>query len=455
MLRLIVAIAVIPLLVLIASAHYGAKFEPPDGRIYHGSGWDYNGSQSIYENMFPGDRRPLILQVNVSIPGTRGTDVARTIAALTRPIVHEDSQFVEYSMHWQGRDAAMMLDSIYVFTDLWDGYVDTLEAAFRQVNRPFFFRIGFEFNGDWNPYHPYIYPKAFRKLVLELRSRGIDNFATVWCYEPDADASFADSTRQGWKWYPGDDVVDWFGLDLFQVEHFNPAAPDSQRGQLSHKGKSEAFLRFAEARGKPVYLNEFSAIHIEASPDSLDPNGEDGARDWEAFFVPFYQFIDNHPNIKGWNYINVNWNVVGHYGEQGWRDARLEINRVLRENWVRKMTEERFINAGYDIAQHQDGVNETDGGSVGIADFRLMNAYPNPFNSSITVVFPLVSRLMEPVDIGVYDLSGRLVERMSNVRCDADGFRMVWTPVGTAPGVYWLKLRAGEYSQTIKATLVK
>jgi len=434
-----------------ASAHYGAKFEPPDGKIYHGSGWDYSGSQRAYEEMFPGDQRPLILQSNVSIPGTRGTDVARLVQTFSRNITHPDSQYIEFSMHWQGRDATVMLDSIYLYTDQWDQYVDMLDSAFRQVNRPFFFRIGFEFNGSWNPYHPWIFPQAFRKLVLELRSRGIDNFATVWCYEPDADASFADSTRQGWKWYPGDDVVDWFGLDVFQVEHFNPALPDSQRNGLSRKGKSEAFLRFAEARGKPVYLSEFSSIHTVSTPDSLDPNGDDGRADWDAFFVPFFQFVENHPGIKGWNYINLDWSVVGHYGDQGWRDARLDINRVLRENWVNWMIGGRLLNAGYDITQE---LRVEDDLAIKVSGFGLLSAYPNPFNSDATI------RYTAPAGnavLSVFDVTGRLAGQMNLNLVNGIGVVKWSSVVGkTLPaGRYTIMLNADGKSSTTSAIYLK
>ena len=97
------ATALLILIFLLSSpvfAHYGARFEPPDGAIYHGSGWDYNSSQSLYEGMFPAGHAPLILQTNNSIPGSRGTSVARVVAALTHPVVHSDSQYVEFSLHW-------------------------------------------------------------------------------------------------------------------------------------------------------------------------------------------------------------------------------------------------------------------------------------------------------------------------------------------------------------------
>ncbi len=429
-------------------AHYGAKYEPPDGKIYHGSGWDYNGSQRIYEEMFPEGYYPIILQSNVSIPGTRGFDVERAVQSLTRNIVHSDSQYCEFSMHWQGRDTNVMLDSIYVFTDQWDHWVDTLEVAFRQVNKPFFFRIGFEFNGSWNPYHPYIYPRAFRKLVLELRRRGIDNFATVWCYEPDADATFADSTRQGWRWYPGDDVVDWFGLDLFNHSHFDPAEPDSLRGQLTRKGKAEAFLRFAEARGKPVYLNELSAIDVSVTPDSLDIDSADGRHDWETWFVPFFDFVAAHPIIKGWNYINVNWTVVGHYGQLGWQDARLEINSYIKNRWVQHLIEERFIHAGYDITQEMK-VKRYD---ILSPSLIRLEAYPNPFNSILNI---MAYSPKGKYSISIYTISGQELETIYNNYTPADPVQLMWQDGYLPARTYILQMISDGKTINRKLELIK
>jgi Glycosyl hydrolase family 26 len=340
------------LTVATASAYYGARFEPPDGFIYHGCGWDGYSSQAYYLAMFPPDHHPLVLQVVADMPGTRWFDVSHIVQSLTRNIVHPDSQYIEYGIHFRGRDT-WMLDSVFALTTTMDHYIDTLAIALRTVNRPFFLRIGFEFNGWWNPYHPYIYPLAFRKLVTELRQRGVPEFATVWCYEPDAPADFADSTAQGWKWYPGDDVVDWCGLDPFLMEHFNPALPDTSRGQLTPKGRSESFLRFAQSRRKPVYLDELSASHVYIVPDSLDPQGDSGRADWNYWFAPFFQFVANHPDIKGWNYINLDWTRYETYRE--WGDARLEINTEIRTRWVDSLMSSRFLNAGYDVTA---GVNE-------------------------------------------------------------------------------------------------
>jgi len=406
-----------------ASAYYGARFEPPDGFIYHGCGWDGDSSQARYNEMFPADHHPLILQVVASMPGTRWFDVGHIVQSLTRNIVHPDSQYIEYGLHFQGRDS-WMLDSVFALTDSMDHCIDTLAIALTQVGRPFFLRIGFEFNG--HPYHPYIFPLAFRKLVTELRARGVPEFATNWCYEPDAPADFADSTGQGWKWYPGDDVVDWFGLDPFDMEHFNPALPDTEHGQLTTKGRTEAFLRFAQQRRKPVYLNELSARHVFIVHDSLDPQGDSGRADWYYWFEPFFQFVANHPDIKGWNYINLDWTRYQTY--ETWGDARLEINTEIRTRWVDSLMSSRFLNAGYDI-------------TTDVVERREVERESRPGATVVRGVLWLAPASdHEPSAASLLDVTGRRIMKLRPGANDVSGL---------APGVYFAKAGGGNASPRI------
>ncbi len=322
-----------------------AKYEPPDGRVYHGVGWNYKNSIADYLDMMPDTLQPLFFQATMGLPGTRGMTVAGVLRALSPPGIDTSRQYVELGIHFKGRNGTT--DSLFVFTSTLDRYIDTLAVAFKKFGKPFFFRIAFEINGAWNGYSPWIVPGAFRKLVRELRNRNVNNFATIWCYEPDAAADFADSTKLGWKWYPGDDVVDWFGLDVFDANHFNPDAPDSVRGQISAKGKSELFLAFARSRNRPVYLAETTARKENLTPDARDPDSTDGRRDWEHWFEPFFAFIQNHPEIKAFNYINLDWTAIPKWSH--WGDCRLQINSIIRNNWIRALSDPRFLHAGYDI----------------------------------------------------------------------------------------------------------
>lgn len=163
---------------------------------------------------------------------------------------------------------------------------------------PLFVRPGFEFNGPWYGYTSFAYVDAFRKIVTRFRNAGVHEAAFISCYEPDAPNDF-DAVEQGQpRWFPGDDFVDWFGLDVFQAEHFNPAFPDMQRGEITKKGKAERFLRMAREHGKPVFLSETSAQFANITPDAADPGFADGQRDWGSWFRIFFDWMASHAEIK-------------------------------------------------------------------------------------------------------------------------------------------------------------
>lgn len=384
---------------LSVSSFSKAKYEPPDGKVYHGVGW-YTSAQSNYITLFPENNRPLLVQHVISMPGSRGISAAKILAAFNQDHISPDSQYMEMSAHFS--DEKSVLDSVFAFTSDIDSCIDSIAKAFSEHVKPVFFRIGLEMNGAWNGYTPWIFPQAFRKLVEALRARTVKNFATVWCYEPDAPADFADSTAQGWKWYPGDDVVDWFSLDPFDADHFDPSLPDSSGGVVTKKGKSELFLKFAQARGKPVYLNETTCRKTFITPDSLDIDSADGIHDWQYWFEPWFAFLDIHPVIKAFNYINLDWTQFDKW--KHWGDARIEINSYIRNRWVQKLSEEKFLHAGY-IIDEQSGVK--------------FNANPKAIDPSILicsyakkVIVSFPTQTVQPVIVELYTIQGKLVERV-------------------------------------------
>lgn len=141
-------------------------------------------------------------------------------------------------------------------------------------------RIGGEFSGWWNGYHPYEYPKAFRKIVTMFRAAGASNVAFVWCYEPAAPGDFAATNPGGEpKWYPGSDVVDWFSIDLFTKS--DVSGPLTSHGALTPFGKTTAFLDFAVASGKPAVIAESAPSYYDLG----DPVAAAAA--WTEWFTPY------------------------------------------------------------------------------------------------------------------------------------------------------------------------
>ncbi|MBM2814033.1 MAG: hypothetical protein HW421_795 [Ignavibacteria bacterium] len=320
-----------------------ALLEPPDGRVYHGvqlmtyeTGGDplagYLGAlndQTI---------QPAVRGFFFSIPGERGP--ANTFMGLKNFFHAADSiGFIpEISIFFIGKAAT---DSIIAVSNQYDYILDSIITLSKNYGKKMFLRIGGEFNGagpGWNGggYHPYLYVTAFRKVVDKFAARGFrDSVATNWCYEPDAANDFDSVDTKGARWYPGDNYCDWFGLDVFDADHFDKAKPDFDRGTITKKGKSERFLAMARTKGKPVFMSETSAKGINISNDN-----QDGINDWNNWFAKFWEFIDLHKEIKGFGYINANW-PAGAY--PNWGDSRIQNSPYVTGKYKEEMKNPKYI----------------------------------------------------------------------------------------------------------------
>jgi hypothetical protein len=86
-------------------------------------------------------------------------------------------------------------------------------------------------------------------------------------------------------------------------------------------------------------------------------------------------------------------------------------------------------------------------------EFRLGEAYPNPFNPNTTIEYVLPGEL--PVLLEVYNISGQKVATVENGLRSAGKHAAVWDARGLPSGVYIYTLRAGRFAKSGKAMLVK
>ncbi len=82
-------------------------------------------------------------------------------------------------------------------------------------------------------------------------------------------------------------------------------------------------------------------------------------------------------------------------------------------------------------------------------DYSLANAYPNPFNKAISVVY--TTPVAGDVLLRVFDLSGRQVETLVSGNVSAGSHTVSWSPNGVPGGVYMLQLDAGGHNFVRKA----
>lgn len=322
-----------------------ALFEPPDGRIYHGTSPTPTAVDGYVAALGDEGIFPLIEGTHMSIPGTRPQNFQRNIDSFLAR-TSAANRVPHLSLGFNGPDGS---NDVEIATgSSFDNYIEDAARLVRDYDKPLFVRLGFEFNGSWNGYEPYQYVLAFRKIVDRFRAAGVENAAYIWCYEPDAADDFdVDINASVPKWYPGDDYVDWFGLDVFNSSHFSANTEGGSRGNSIPFDRASKFLTLASERAKPVILSETAAINAHITPDAEDPGLVDGEHDWNLWFDPFFDWLEEHPEIKAWLYMNQNYltDYGGHYYENNnWGDCRFEVNSFIRQRYVQALQSERFIN---------------------------------------------------------------------------------------------------------------
>lgn len=304
---------------------FDARLEPGN-QIIHGAGQDPRGFDD-YRRNFDAAHQPLIYMTYVGL-----CYPVETVVEWGARVRHELAAMGKIRALPQiglnltgGKDDGSGLDAS-VAAGKFDAQIAAFAEAVASFERPVFIRIGYEFEGSWNNYQPASFSKAWIRVTRLLRERGLP-FATVWC---------AAGASSGWpslerlqEFYPGDEWVDWWGVDIFSEDEFT-------------KPQLGAFLDAARSHRKPVMLGEMTPRHVGVL---------DGQKSWDRWFGPMVALLKRRPEIKATAYINWEWREWSDrlgFTWHDWGDARLERNAVVRDGWVRALADPIFLHAPAD-----------------------------------------------------------------------------------------------------------
>ncbi len=328
---------------------FGAKFEPPVGRVVHGMGQWANGNPQ-YQAMLPPDRQPASELVFITLGDTPRpwdpAEIAAKVASIgaagripSLDIALRGLQPTPQALA-QMADKTYGIDSLVAYTTQFDARIQSFIDVLRAYGKPVMLRIGGEFSGSWNGYHPYAYPVAFRKIVSMFRSSGATNVAFVWCYEPAAPDDFdAVDANGNARWFPGDDAVDWFSIDLFAA-HDVGGSPTGHGGTITAFGRTLRFLDMAVAHRRPVVIAESAPSHFD-----LGKSAEAGSA-WSEWFTPYFALIQSRSEIKWFHYINYNWASSSYYASQGWKNNDLTASPSASALYLQELARPQYLHAG-------------------------------------------------------------------------------------------------------------
>ena len=142
-------------------------------------------------------------------------------------------------------------------------------------------------------------------------------------------------------------------------------------------------------------------------------------------------------------------NLICETGDIG--TANLSLNNILmNESAVESSEFEFIITPGVAIPSGATPAMPT--------NYSLTQNYPNPFNPTTMITFTIPQT--SQVSLAVYDITGKLIKSLIAKPMDAGYHSVIWNGTdengkGVASGVYFYKLKAGDFSQTRKCLLLK
>jgi len=78
---------------------------------------------------------------------------------------------------------------------------------------------------------------------------------------------------------------------------------------------------------------------------------------------------------------------------------------------------------------------------------------PNPFNATIDIPFDVSEEQI--VQIAIYDISGKLIDVLANKEYEVGRYHLVWDGSSMNSGTYFVKMTAGDYTNTKRIVLIK
>ena len=85
--------------------------------------------------------------------------------------------------------------------------------------------------------------------------------------------------------------------------------------------------------------------------------------------------------------------------------------------------------------------------------FSILSNYPNPFNPTTTIQFSVST--MTIASLGIYDISGKLVDTLVHGDFEAGEHEVIWNAFNHSSGIYFVELTSGKNRSVQKLVLLK
>ena len=303
-----------------------AKFEPPDGRVYHcgqaevrpqstsSITVDWDGLEKYTKTS---GHRPIMIMHYITLDPFGYSLLKSSISE----IAHQPHDYIaqiglDFYSHPREKNGQTRKD---ITREIAQGHYDERIREFAQLlldmGIPIFLRPGFEFGGNgYGQYASKIYwTDAWKRIYTIFKAEGVENVAFVW--------NTLDA-QDFMEYYPGDQYVDWWAVNIFN----NEAAKDEF---------INTFITEAARHKKPVMIAESTPRYIGAGQ---------GKESWNNWYKPYFELLSKYSHIKAFCYINASWD--NYYDKTFNHDCRIQINKYVTTHYKSVLSDPKFIHSG-------------------------------------------------------------------------------------------------------------
>jgi hypothetical protein len=174
-----------------------------------------------------------------------------------------------------------------------DEYLTNFAQQLGATETPVFLRFASEMNGPWTKYNgnPAKYIEKFRLIAKKMRTYA-PNVAMVWC-------PYATPVSPIPDYYPGDEYVDWVGVNIYSVTFYDQNPRLS--GKNDHPVEKLDYIYNRYAKKKPIMIGEYGATHFSALEDKSTTDFATRS------ILGIYESLPRkYPRVKCINYFNTN-----------------------------------------------------------------------------------------------------------------------------------------------------
>lgn len=190
---------------------------------------------------------------------------------------------------WHGEKSDHYL--LDIATGKYDIFFSTWAQAAKADGRRVLLRFGFEFNGDWFTWSgkPELFIKAWRRIHDIFQKEGAQHVEWVW--SPNIVSVPRNKSNSMHLYYPGDDYVDWVGVDGYNFgDHYDLWHHWQSFGQIYESVLDDFQRRYSN---KPVMISEFGCA-----------SGKPGQR--QAWIHEAYTVLQKYPQVQSVIWFNYN-----------------------------------------------------------------------------------------------------------------------------------------------------